>query len=64
MRYEEYKQLSPDQKEFWMFERLEKLDYLDKRFASKWVEHVVKTLGGLTIAGVFSALLALVVRHN
>jgi hypothetical protein len=48
--FEQYKNLTEEQKQFYLFEKLSKLDTLDTRFASKWVERVM--FGFLTLVGV------------
>lgn len=67
MNFEEYKRLTPDERELFLFQQLCKVDDIcisldgqPKKYAAKWVEHAMKTgIGSLVvgIAGVFFTIL-------
>lgn len=58
--FDQYKHLSKDQKDFYTFEQLSKLDGLDKKYAGKRVEVIVYGFVTLILIGFVGALVGLV----
>ena len=58
--FDQYKRLSKDQKDFYTFEQLSKLDGLDKKYASKRVEVIVYGFVTLILVGFVGALVGIV----
>ena len=59
--FEDYKNLSKDQQEFWQFEQLLKISTFEQRFAAKWVEKVAIRGGSVVLLGVLVAVVSLVI---
>lgn len=71
MSFEQYQRLSPDQKEFFTFDKLckiddvcKRLDDLENKFAAKWVQNVMTWLAYILGGSVVTALLALVIGNK
>lgn len=67
--FNDYQKLSKDQKEFYHFEQLAKIDFifkefkeLDKRYAKKMVETVVYGFISIVLIAVFTAIVSGVVQ--
>lgn len=43
--FDAYKRLTPEEREFFIFSQMCKIDSMDQRFASKWVETGLKSVG-------------------
>lgn len=67
MDFQSYKKLTPDEREYFMFDTLCRIDSrtvaLDERFAAKWTEKVMKNGLAVTLLGVLAAVLAQVGIH-
>lgn len=63
MSFQEYKQLTPEEREFFVFQQLAKIDQLDTisdRFASKWVEKAAIGMSIFILLGFLASLMLLV----
>lgn len=62
--YEEYKGLTPDQREYQQFAKLHEMYSrmleMDHRFAAKWVETSVKIFIGMIVFAFFSVVIKMV----
>lgn len=67
MDFSSYKKLTTDERDFFIFDTLCRIDErtgaIDTRFASKWVETVMKSGIGVTLVGVLGAVLATIGIH-
>lgn len=62
--YEAYKRLTPDQREYEQFAKIHemysKVCEMEDRYASKWVEQVVRVMLGMIVIAFFSVLIKIV----
>lgn len=65
--FQSYKKLTVDERDFFIFDTLCRIDErtatIDSRFAAKWVETVMKSGIGVTLIGVLGAILAMAGIH-
>ena len=62
--YQDYKNLSKEQKELWTFQQLQKLDGLDRRFAQKRVEKIVYGFVGLILVAFAYGIINIVIANG
>ena len=66
--YEEYKRLTPDQREFQQFQKMHDVYLvtisLEKRYAKKWVERFATTIISLILISFLGALVTLVIPNT
>lgn len=58
--FNEFKRLSKDQRDFYVYEQLSKLDHLDKRYAGKRVEVLVYGFVAIILVGFVGTLVGIV----
>lgn len=64
MDFQDYKRLTLEEKEFFMFDKLCKLDDLDTNYAGKWVEKVITATMGVIGIGFIGSILYWLGWHN
>lgn len=71
LSFDDYQRLTPDQREFFTFDQLSKIDGIytrlaegEKLFAGKWVETAVKTFIYVIVVGFVGSLLFLLGWHT
>lgn len=60
--YDEFRKLTTDQQAYHIYTQVSKIDNLAKKFASKWVETVVKTALAAVLMTVLGAMMSLIIR--
>lgn len=62
MDFAAFKNLSAEERDYFIFDTLSRIDErtagIQSRYASKWVETVMKSAAAVTLMGIFAAILA------